>query len=47
MNKKVIEMAMRARAFELRQMTGRGWSREELMKDKIWSDLNDKLTKKT
>lgn len=31
---------MQERAFEIRQMTGRGQTREQLLKDAKWSELN-------
>lgn len=41
--RKVLEKMMQDRAFVLRCMTGRGWTREQLMGDKEWKQLNDKL----
>ena len=41
--RKVLEKMMQDRAFVLRCMTGRGWTREQLMNDKEWKQLNDKL----
>jgi hypothetical protein len=37
--KELIEK-MQQRAFEIRQMTGRGQTREQLLKDTKWSELN-------
>lgn len=41
--RKFYEESLRQRAFELRQMTGRGWTREELKNDKVWAELNNEL----
>lgn len=43
--KKTLEENMRQRAFDLRVLTGRGQSRDDLMKDPIWKKLNDQFEK--
>ena len=44
--KKEIEEQMRQRAFDLRVSTGRGWTRDQLMKDEVWKKLNNELEAK-
>lgn len=43
--RKDLEKQMYDRAFELRQLSGKGWSRQQLMTDPKWSELNNELKK--